>query len=94
MDCDFTRRSLTARAKCYVQAADDDDQLDNLQRLDKEGQVSRLSTPQAAEIWAKAVESLPDEILKLSLSSGANTLPHNVNLHLRERKICHRLVLS
>ena len=86
MDPDFTRRSLSARAKGYVQASDDDDRLDNLRRLEKEGQMSRLSTPQAAEIWAKAVESLPDEILKFSLNSAVDTLPHNANLHLWKKK--------
>ena len=88
MDPDFTRRSLTARAKGYVQAADDVDRLDNLQRLEKEGQMSRLSTPQVAEIWAKAVESLPDEIMTFSLNSAVDTLPHNVhsNLHLWKKK--------
>ena len=86
MDPDFTRRSLTARAKGYVQAADDVDRLDNRQRLEKEGQMSRLSTPQAAEIWAKAVESLPDEIMKFSLNSAVDTLPHNANLHLWKKK--------
>ena len=50
MDADSTRRSLSARAKGYIQASDDDNQLDNLQRLEKEGLMSRLSTPQAAEI--------------------------------------------
>ena len=54
MDPDFTRRFLSARAKGYVQASDDDDRLDNLQRLEKEGQMSRLSTPQVAEIRAKS----------------------------------------
>ena len=86
MDPDFTRRSLTARAKGYVQAADDVDRLDNLQRLEKEGQMSRLSTPQAAEIWAKAVESLPDEIIKFSPNSAVDTLPHNANLHLWKKE--------
>ena len=81
MDPDFTR-SLTARAKGYVQAADDVDRLDNLQRLEKEGQMSRVSTLQAAEIWAKAVEILPDEIMTFSLNSAVDTLPHNANLHL------------
>ena len=73
LDPDFTRRSLTARVKGYVQAADDVDRLDNLQRLEKEGQMSRLSTPQAAEIWAKAVERLPDEIMRFSLNSAVDT---------------------
>ena len=50
MDPDSTRRSLSARTKGYVQASDDDDRLDNLQQLEKEGLMSRLSTLQAAEI--------------------------------------------
>ena len=86
MDPDFTRRSLTARAKDYVQAADDVDRLDNLQRLEKEGQMSKLSTPQAAEIRTKTVESLPDEIMKFSLNSAVDTLPHNANLHLWKKE--------
>ena len=80
------RKKHKSLSVCYVQASDDDDHLDNLQRLEKEGQMSRLSTPQAAEIWAKAVESLPDEILKFSLNSAVDTLPHNANLHLWKKK--------
>ena len=57
MDPDFSRKSLATRAKGYVQATDDDDRLMALQTLSKEGHFSRLLTPQAAEIWAKAVES-------------------------------------
>ena len=73
IDPDFISRSLFARARSYVQETDDDDWLDNLQRLEKEGQMSRLSTQQAAEIWDKAVESLPDEIMKFSLNSAVDT---------------------
>ena len=57
-----------------------------LQTLSKEGHFSRLLTPQAAEIWAKAVESLPDEILKFALNAALDTLPHNANLHLWKKK--------
>ena len=52
-----------------MQTTDDDDRLTSLQTPSKEGQLSRLLTPQAAEIWAKVVESLP----------------HNANLHLWKR---------
>jgi len=86
MDPDFSRKSLTTRVKGYVQTTDDDDRLTSLQTLSKEGQLNRLLTPQAAEIWAKVVESLPDEILKFALNAALDTLPHNANLHLWKKK--------
>ena len=41
MDPDFSRKSLAARTKGYVQTSDDDDRLTALQALSKEGKLSR-----------------------------------------------------
>ena len=84
MDPDFTRNTLSSRSKGYVQTSD---RLATLQHLPKEGHMSSLSDPPSATIWAKAVEQLPDDVMKLSLNSALDTLPpQNANLHLCKKK--------
>ena len=86
MDPDFMRKTLSSRFKGYVQTSDNEDRLATLQHLPKEGHMSRLSDPPSATIWAKAVEQLPDGIMKFSLNSAVDTLPHKANLHLWRKK--------
>ena len=47
--------------------------------------MSRLLTPHAVEIWIKAVESLPDNILKFPLNNAVDILPHIANLYLLKK---------
>ena len=48
--------------------------------------MSRLLTPHAVEIWIKAVESLPDKILKFPLNNAVDILPHIANLYLLKKE--------
>ena len=34
----------------------------------------------APTIWSKSVQSLPSEVMKFSLNTEQDTLPHNVNM--------------
>ena len=88
---DFTRKSLSNRAKNLIQEEDDHEILREVQGLEKQGQMSRCATPEGAKIWWKALEKLQDEHFKFSLNSAVDTLPHNANLCLwkkREKDTC------
>ncbi len=56
--------------------------LDSLKSLPRQGQMLRFATPEAAPIWAKAIQSLPQRVFKFALNTAHGTLPHNSNLHL------------
>ena len=55
----------------------------------------RFTTPNTITIWAKAVQSLPEEPFTFVLNAAHDTLPHNANLHLWRKKasdicpLCH-----
>ena len=63
---------------------DDDHQqmLQGLQGLERQGHMSRCSSPESAQIWAEALKMLTDEQFKFTLNSALDTLTHNLNLHL------------
>ena len=82
---DYTRKSLVLRSKAYVQTTDWEDLLYSIQKLEK-GQLFKVGIPDSAEIWAKAVKLLPDDITKFSPNSALDTLPHNVNLFQWKKK--------
>ena len=82
----ITRRKLAATAKNLVQEDDHQEMLEGLQRLEKQGHMSRCSTPEGAQVWAKTLSLLADEHLKFALNSSIDTLPHNANLHLWKKK--------
>ena len=83
---DFTRKSLATASKLLVSEADDDHHLNSLQQLEKQGHMSRCSSPEGAKVWAKALEGLGDEHLKFALNSAVDTLPHNANLFLWKKR--------
>ena len=56
--------------------------LSDLQNLEKQGHISRCTSPDAAKVWATALEGLCDEYFKFVLNSAVDTLPHKVNLYL------------
>ena len=83
---DFTRKSLNKAAKLLVSEDDEDQHLTSLQRLEKQGHMSRCSSPDGMKFWAKAMEGLKDEHQKFVLNSAVDTLPHNANLHLWKKR--------
>ena len=48
-------------------------------RRSEEGEKGK---PDAAKVWAKALEGVCDEYLKFALNSAVDTLPHKANLYL------------
>ena len=85
-DPNFTRKSLSGASKRLV-CEDDQEQLFNdLMQLEKQGQMSRCTTPDGARVWGKALENVADEHLKFALNSAVDTLPHNANLCLWKKR--------
>ena len=60
--------------------------LKGLQNLKKQGQMSRVTAPKCALVWATVVQSLPEEQMKFALNAAVDVLPHNANLHLRKKR--------
>ena len=85
-DPGITRRKLAAAAKNLVQDDDHQEMLEGLQKLEKQGHMSRCSIPEGAQVWAKALSLLANEYFKFALNSSVDTLPHNANLHLWKKK--------
>ena len=83
---DFSRKSLAAATKLLVSEDVEDRHFHSLQQLEKQGHMSRCSSPEGARIWAKALERAKDEHLKFPLNSAVDTLPHNANLFLWRKR--------
>ena len=79
-----SRKALLTAAKRRVSS--EDVRLTGLQSLPRQGHMIRATTPDTATIWAKAVQSLPDDSFKFALNAAHDTLPHNANMHLWGKK--------
>ena len=84
---DFTKKSLLRASKNVVQQQDQDEMLQGLRELDKQGHMSRCTDPEGAQVWAEAVEGMVDENVKFALNSAVDTLPHNANLALWKKRM-------
>ena len=90
-----SRKALTKSAKALVSEEVNSSRLDNLQGLERQGQLSRCTSPSYAPIWSRAVLALPEDQLKFAINAAVDVLPHNSNLYLwRKRKdsscpLCH-----
>ena len=90
-DPGMPRKRLSTAAKKIVQDDDHQQMLQGLQGLERQGHMSRCSSPESAQIWAEALKMLTDEQFKFALNSAVDTLPHNLNLCLwnkRENAAC------
>lgn len=83
---DFTRKSLRETVKHHINQQEDSHLLVSLQSLEKQGHMSRCSSPDGANVWAKALEGVKDEHLKFALNSAVDTLSHNANLQLWKKR--------
>ena len=69
--------------------------LDHLQSLERQGQLSRCTSPSCAPIWSRVIRSLPEEQLKLAINAAVDVLPDNANLCLWKKRenpsflLCH-----
>ena len=60
---------------------------EHLLTLEKEGQMFRVTSPDAAKIWGSVLGQLPDDQRKFALNSALDTLPHNANLCLWRKRV-------
>ena len=81
-----SRKALLTAAKRRVSSEEEVVRLTGLQSLPRQGHMIRATTPDTATIWAKAVQSLPDDSFMFALNAAHDTLPHNANLHLWGKK--------
>ena len=79
-------KSLATKSKKYVQSTEVEERLAHAASQNIQGRLHELVTKPSAEIWSKAVQSLPSHLLKFALNAAQDTLPHNANL-ARWRKL-------
>ena len=76
------RKVLLSATKDRVNESDNMTRLDRVRSLEKQSEMVRATTLDTATIWAKAIQSLPQEHMKFALNAAVDALPHNSNLHL------------
>ena len=88
--------AFLAAAKRQVKSDDVTTHLAELTCLEKEGHMLGAAPTDAATIWSKAVQALPQNTLKFALNARLDTLLHNNNLHLWKKRsssmcqLCHQ----
>ena len=85
-DPNFSRKSLSKRAKLVVEEESLDVRRNHLLSLEREGYMFRISSPDVAEVWGRSLMQLPDDVRKFALNSAVDRLPHNANLHTLEEE--------
>ena len=68
-----SRKALTKSAKALVSEEVNTSRLDNLQSLERQGQLSRCTSPSCAPIWSRAVLALPEDPIMSSLPREPDT---------------------
>ena len=92
---DGSKKSLMKTAKATVDEEVNSSDLDCLQSLERQGQLSRCTSPSCAPIWSRAVLALPEDHFKFAINAAVDVLPHNSNLHLWKKRsdplcpLCH-----
>ena len=81
-----SRKALTKSAKALVTEEVNSSHFDNLQSLERQGQLSRCTNPSCAPIWSRAVLALPEDQLKFAINAAGDVLPHNANLYLWKKR--------
>ena len=90
-----SRISLVRISKVLVSEEVNSALISDLQGLQRQGQMSRCTDPICVPIWARVVQTLPDEQMKFALNAAVDALPHNANLHLWKKRedsscpLCH-----
>ena len=82
IDPNFSRKSVSKEAKLVVEEETNETRRLHLLALEKEGQIFRVTSPDAANVWCSVLRQLPDDQRKFVLNSTLDTLPHNANLCL------------
>ena len=87
-----SRKALTKSAKALVTEEVNSSCFDNLQSLERQGQLSRCTNPSCAPIWSRAVLALPEDQLKFAINAAVDVLPHNANLYLCKKGRIHHVL--
>ena len=87
-----SRKALARAAKALVAEEVNAASLDHWHSLERQGHMGRCMDLECAKVWATVVKALPEEQMKFVLNAALDTLPHNANLHLWQKKTssaCH-----
>ena len=86
MDPSQSRKAVTVAAKSEVTKNDEDRRRSELHSLPYQGRMWRSLDHNSGDIWAQAVQLLPERAFKFALNAAHDTLPHNANLHIWHKK--------
>ena len=75
---DISRKSLTRGAKLIVQEEACGERHERLLSLEREGQMFRCTSSDAAATWGQALIKLLDEHRKFAINSAVHTLPLSI----------------
>ena len=81
-----SKKSLVKLVKAAVVEEVNSSCLDHLRSFERQGQLSRCTSPSCAHIWSRVVWTLPEEQLKFGINAAVDVLPHNANLCLWKKK--------
>ena len=81
-----TRRALSGAVKTLLAEEEADQNHLHLCQLSSQREMARAWGESSPQLWVKAVQSLPPEVMKFAINASSNTLPTNANLHLWGKK--------
>ena len=76
-----TRKGLARAAKAFLATEKADERSEQLCSLPVQGDMARRFEGNAAELWVRAVQDLPSDVMKFALNASLEILATNVNLH-------------
>ena len=74
------RQALAGAAKSLLAEEDVEGRHEHLCNLPTQGQMARCWEGNSPELWVRAVEGLPPELMKFALNAALDTLPTKSNL--------------
>ena len=81
-----SRRALSGAAKTMISEEEANQNYLHLSQLPAQGEMARSWGDTSPELWVKAVQGLPPDVMKFSINAAIDTLPTNANLHLWGKK--------
>ena len=74
-------KALARTAQALVAEEDANQQHEHLCPLSSQGGMARCWVGKFPQLWVRAVQNLPPELMKFALNAALDTLPTNSNLH-------------
>ena len=90
-----SRQTLSRATKTLLAEEEADTRHQQLCKLPTQGEMARQWEGNSPDLWVKAVQELPSEVMKFSLNASLDTLPTNSNLRTWGKKahdtcpLCH-----